>query len=230
MLPVYPAIAILTACLLTRWRSGELTLPKWLLHGAIAGVVLIAVGVIGGLLVVGDVVKVLPPSARVFPGIERWVFVGLILLGAAVVMSLALRANDRARFVRTMTVCAVAFTALAAAFPSLAIDEQKAPKELVRASGVDDPSRELRLAHCDWFQPSLVFYARRSVVELNSVELAAGFLAVPTPSYLFIPAKTWELVEPKVGVPTRIVARHRDFYRNCDVLVVTNDVTALAGR
>jgi hypothetical protein len=154
----------------------------------------------------------------------------IVPLAAAVVRARAVRANDRARFVLAMTAGAVAFTALAAAFPPLTIDAQKAPKELVRASGVDDPSRDVRLAHFDWFQPSVVFYARRELTEVFSPDKAAEFLAVPTPGYLFVPAKTWEQVEPKVTVPIRIVARHRDFYRNCDILVVTNDVTATAGR
>jgi hypothetical protein len=57
------------------------------------------------------------------------------------------------------------------------------------------------------------------------------FLAEPTPGYVFIPTKTWEqLVSAKVGGPWQIVARHYDFYRNCEILVVTNDATATAGR
>jgi 4-amino-4-deoxy-L-arabinose transferase-like glycosyltransferase len=230
VLPLYPAIAILTARLLTRWQGGELALPKRAVWGAIAGLALIAAAVGVGFLVAGDAVKVLPPGSRVFPGLERWAFIGLIPLGAAAVMARALRANDRPRFVRAMTVGAVAFTAAVAAFPSLAIDARKAPKELVRASGVDDPSRELRLAHCQWFQPSLVFYARREIVEVMSAEQVANFFAVPTPGYLFVPAPIWESVEPKVAVPTRVVARRYDFVRNREILVVTNDVTVTAGR
>ena len=65
-----------------------------------------------------------------------------------------------------MTVGAVAFTALAAAIPPLNVDTQKAAKELVRESGVADPSRDLRLAHFDWFQPSVVFYAHRDHFEV----------------------------------------------------------------
>ncbi|QJW96895.1 glycosyltransferase family 39 protein [Frigoriglobus tundricola] len=230
MLPVYPALAILTARFLVRWRAGDLTLPRWMMPAAVAGVVVTAVAVFGGLLVAGDAVQVLPAGSRVFPGLERWAVLAAVPLAAAVVMARAVRANDRARFVRAMTVGAVTFTALAAAFPSLSVDEQKAPKELVRLSGVDDPSRDIRLGHFDWFQPSLVFYARRELVEVFSPDKAAEFLAVPTPGYLFVPAKTWEQVEPKLAVPTRIVARHRDFYRNCDILVVTNEVTVTAGR
>jgi hypothetical protein len=33
-----------------------------------------------------------------------------------------------------------------------------------------------------------------------------------------------------VAVPTRIAARRYDFVRNREILVVTNDVTATAGR
>jgi 4-amino-4-deoxy-L-arabinose transferase-like glycosyltransferase len=230
MLPVYPALAILTARFLTRWRAGELAVPRWLMPGAVAGLVLTAVAVAGGLLVAGDAVRVLPRGARVFPGLERWAVLGLVPLAAAAVMALAVRANDRGRFVRAMTAGAVAFTALVAALAPATVDTQKAAKELVRASGTADPARDLRLAHFDWFQPSIVFYARREVTEVFSPETAAEFLAVPTPGYLFVPAKTWQFVEPKVTVPTRVAARHYDFYRNCEVLVVTNDVTATAGR
>ncbi|MFM8271006.1 MAG: hypothetical protein ACKODX_01535, partial [Gemmata sp.] len=134
-----------------------------------------------------------------------------------------LSAGDRGRFVRAAAVGAVAFTGLSAAFPARAMDPYKAPKELVRESGVSDPARDVRLAHCDWFQPSLVWYARREVKEVPSAETAAEFLAVPTPGYLFIPAKTWDRVAGAVPTPTRIVARHYDFYRNCEIVVVTNE-------
>jgi 4-amino-4-deoxy-L-arabinose transferase-like glycosyltransferase len=230
VLPLYPALAILTARLLTRWREGELTLPKWVMPSSVAGMVIVGLGLIVGLLVAGDAVKVLPRNSRLFPGLGWWAPIGLIPLAAATVMWLAARAADRARFVRAMAVSAVAFTGLVAAFPPLAIDERKAPKELVRASGVDDPSRDLRLAHCDWFQPSLVFYARRGLTEMTSVEMIGEFFATPTPAYMFMPASTWERVEPSVRVPTRVVARKYDFLKNREIIVVTNDVTATAGR
>lgn len=230
MLPVYPALAVFTARFLTRWHAGELALPRWTMPGAAAGLAFVGVAVAGGLAVAGGMGNVLPPGARVFPGVERWAVIGAIPLAAAVAMWRAARADDRARFVRAAAAGAVAFTAAVAAFPALSIDARKAPKELVRQSGVADPARDLRLAHCDWFQPSVVFYAGREVQEMKSAELAAGFLAVPTPGYLFIPAGTWELVEPKVPVPTRIAARHYDFLKNREILVVTNDVTATAGR
>ena len=226
VLPLYPALAILTARFLARWLTGELTLPRWVMPTATAGLGLTAVVIASGMLVASGAVNVLRPGARLFPGLEWWAPIGLVPLGAAVVMGLALRANDRARFVRVMAVSAVVLTALIAAFLPRVIDKQKAARELVRESGVDDPSRDVRLAQFHWFQPSLVFYSQREVAELKSPEVAAWFLAVPTPAYLFIPAKLWEqILAPMVWVPTRIVARHYDFNRNHEVLVVTNDVT-----
>jgi hypothetical protein len=198
---------------------------------AVAGLVVTAVAIGGGLLVASDAVPLQKPGARVFPGLAPWAALGAVPLAAAVAMARAVRADDRARFVGVMAAGSVALTALLAAFAPPALEERKAPRELVRASGAGDPGRELRLAHIDWFQPSVVFYARREVVEMKSPEQAAEFLAIPTPAFLFVPAPTWErVVEAKVGVPTRVVARRHDFLRNCDILVVTNDTTATAER
>jgi 4-amino-4-deoxy-L-arabinose transferase-like glycosyltransferase len=230
-LPLYPALAILTARFLTRWSSGELVLPRWVMRAATVGVVVTGLAVGVGLLIASDAIPMLPAGARVFPGLARWAILCAIPLAAAVAMFRADRANDRARYVRSMAIAAVAFTALLAAFPPLAVDERKAPRELVRESGVADPNRDLRLAHYDWFQPSVVFYAGREVPEMKSPELAAGFLAVPAPSYLFVSEAAWEkFVVAKVAVPTRVAARHYDFLRNCEVLVITNDMPASAGQ
>jgi hypothetical protein len=231
MLPVYPALAILTARFLIRWRASELRVPGWLMPAGVAGVVVMAVAVAGGLLVADGALGLLPAGARVFPGLRWWALAGAIPLAAAVTMTRAHRAGDRARFVRAMVGGSVAFTALLAAFAPLAVDAQKAPRELVRASGTDNPNRDLRLARFDWFQPSVVFYAQREVTEIKTAEQVTEFFLIPTPAYLFVPAPTWDSgVQAKVTVPTRIVARHHDFLRNCEILVVTNDVTATAGR
>ncbi len=226
MLPAYPAIAILTARFLVVWRDSACTVPRWLMPAAIGGLVLTAVAVVVGLLIAGAVLPVLPPTARVFPGVERWAILGLIPLAAAGGMLQALRRDNRLRFLTMATVGAIMFTATVAAFPPLVIDEYKAAYELVAASGVADPSRDLRLAHHDWFQPSIVFYAGREVKEMPSADAVATFLAIPTPGYLFVPEPTWRQLEPQVSVPTAIVARDYDFYKNCEVLVVTNVVAA----
>lgn len=227
VLPLYPALAVLTARFLVRWRDAEIVVPRWLMPAAVGGMGVVAAAVGGGLLVAGGAVGGLPAAARVFPGVEDWAALGLVPLAGAGLMGWHLRAGRRGEFVTTAAATAVVFVALMAAFPPGELDRYKAPRELVRETRVDDPGRDVRLAGYDWFQPSVVFYARREVAKLPSPEKAAEFLAVPTPGYLFVPEPTWSRwVRDKVAVPHRVAARRYDFYRNCDVLVVTNAADA----
>lgn len=230
MLPAYPALAVLTARFLMRWRDGEIAVPKWVMPVGVSALALTGTAFAGGLIVVSGTGGLLPETARLFPGAERVAVLGLVPLACAIVLWRALRANARPRFVRAQAVGAVAFTALLAAFGSGPFDARKAAKELVLASGVSSPERDIRLAHHDWFQPSIVFYARREVTEVFGAEAVADFLAVPTPGYLFVPASTWQQLEPQVKVPVRVAARHYDFYRNKEILVVTNDGATTAAR
>ena len=223
VLPLYPALAILTARFLTRWRDDAAPLPRWLMPAAAGGMLAVAAAVGLGLLVAGGAVPVLPAKARVFPGLERWAVLGLVPLLAAGLMGWFLRRGDRRGFVSATAACSVAFVGLLAAFPARVMDDYKAPRGLVADSGVADPTRDVRAGSYDWFQPSVVFYARREVQRLESPEQCAAFLATPTPGYLFVPEPTWNRwVADRVTVPHRVVARRFDFYKNCDVLVVAN--------
>ena len=223
ILPLYPALAILTARFLVRWREGDLLLPRWLMLAAVAVVGLIAIVVGAGLLVAAGEIPVLPSSARVFPALAKWSILGLVPLAGAGLTGWFLLRQDRHGFVMAMATTAVVFVGLVAAFPPHDFDHYKAPQALVRDSGVSDPTRDLRLAACDWFQPSVVFYARREVAKLHGPDQAAAFLAIPTPGYLFVPEPVWnQWVKDKVEVPWKEAARHYDFLKNCDVLVITN--------
>lgn len=224
VLPLYPALAILTARLLVRWRDNAVSLPRWLMPSAAGGMLVVALVTGLGLLIAGGALPVLPAKARTFPGLERWAVIGLVPLVGAGCMAHFLRKNDRPGVLSAVGLTAVAFVGLIAAFPPLVFDSYKAPKELVRASGVGDPGRDVRAGAFDWFQPSVVFYARREVEKLETPETCAAFLSVPTPGYLFVPEPTWKAwVADKVTVPHRVAARHFDFYKNCDILVIMNE-------
>ena len=88
-------------------------------------------------------------------------------------------------------VACVLFVGVLVTFPGEVVDRQKSPRELVRASGAGDPTRDQRLASYRWFQPSVVYYTGREVAVLESPEAVAAFLAVPTPGYLFVPEPVW---------------------------------------
>jgi 4-amino-4-deoxy-L-arabinose transferase-like glycosyltransferase len=222
VLPLYPALAILTARFLVRWRDGELTLPKWLMPAATGGMALVAVAIAGGLLAAGGTLQV--GSMRTFPGLEHWAVLGLVPLTGAIVMAWRLRAGNRAGFVSAATGTSLLLTTLIAAFPALTMDRYKAPRELTRACGLPDSTRDIRLAGFDWFQPSIVFYSGREVVKLPSPGKAVEFLAAPTPAFLFVSENTWNAWRDGQAIPAyRVVARCFDFYRNCYVLAISNE-------
>jgi 4-amino-4-deoxy-L-arabinose transferase-like glycosyltransferase len=229
VLPLYPALAILTARFLTRWIEGELAIRRWIMPVAIGGMLLVAVGAGGGLLVAGGTFDI--PTMRTFPGLESWAALGLIPLVGAIAMAISLRNGNRAGFVRSAAIASVAFTATLAAFPPATMDRYKASRELARDGDLADNTRELRLASYDWFQPSIVFYSKRHVEKLPSLDKAVEFLAVPTPGRLLVEEETWEKwIAARVTVPHRVVAKRFDFYRNKNVLVIANEPPAESAR
>jgi hypothetical protein len=86
----------------------------------------------------------------------------------------------------------------------------------------DQTEREIRVGCFQYFQPSLVFYCRREVLRFTEEEQALEFLRYPLPVYLLLPATVWDGLEGKVRGPHRLLARHRDLYRGCEVVLVTN--------
>jgi 4-amino-4-deoxy-L-arabinose transferase-like glycosyltransferase len=222
--PLYPAIAILTARLLVRWRDGSITPANWVMPTA-AGLVAATGVVVGvGLLVVGGIIPIPAKGLRVMPALAPWAVLGLVLVAGAVAMHRSLRAGNRPGVVTAVAAAAVAFVGLAAAFPAVAVEEYKAPKRLVADSGACQPDREIRVGSLDYTQPSVTFYAGRRVERLFDAAAAGEFLAMPLPAYLFVPEPVWAgQLAAQVGVPVRVAARHFDLLRNCEILVVTNE-------
>ncbi|HJT75955.1 MAG TPA: hypothetical protein VJ739_02040, partial [Gemmataceae bacterium] len=112
---------------------------------------------------------------------------------------------------------------LLAALGSAALERQKAPRALVWAMRAAQREPDIRVGCYDYFQPSLVFYCGREVKHLSNGLDVADFLRSPLQVFVFVPAATWENdLRTRVGAPYRLLARRRDVYRNCDVVVVTN--------
>ncbi len=226
--PLYPAAALLTARFLVLWREGAVRPARWVMPAGVAGVALTGLLVGAGLVAASGAVSLPVKGMRVFPGLEAWAWVGLIPLAAAAVMAWYLKAGNRGGVVAAAAVAAVGLVGVVAAGPVMVVDRYKAAKELVQTSGAHQPDHDIRLASLQYFQDSqsLVFYAERRVDVLYTAEQADAFLAMPLPAYLFVPAPVWE--EHFAGKPTtppcRIAARKYDFYRNAEILVVTNEL------
>lgn len=219
--PLYPALAILTARFLIAWRDQTLLVPRWVMGAGAAALALVGAVAIGGLLV----------ADATFPGLGIWAVAGAIPLAGAVVMVRSLQRDSRQGVVLAAAIACVLFVGVLVTFPGEVVDRQKAPRELVRASGADNPNRDQRLAAYGWFQPSVVYYTGREVAVLESPAAVEAFLAVPTTAYLFVPEPVWrEQLAGRVRSPLHVAARHHDFLEKCDVLVISNQTRETARR
>jgi 4-amino-4-deoxy-L-arabinose transferase-like glycosyltransferase len=222
VLPLYPALAILTARFLDTWRLGLTHLPRWVMPTAFAALGVIGVIAVAGLLIAGGAFGVPAGKFRVLPGLATWAPLGVVPIGGAVAAIYFLARSARSQCVATCAVASVVFVAGIAAFPTVRLDDHKAPRELVEQAGACQPKREVRIGALQYFEPSLVFYGRREVQKFTTWGEAADFLSLPYPVYLFVPESVWHDVARVLPIPHREVGRRYDFLKNCDVLVVTN--------
>jgi hypothetical protein len=174
------------------------------------------------LLVAGGVLNVPALQGKELPGLERWAALGLIPLFGAGLAWLWTYRQQRNLAAAAVMVCAVAFTGALIALGAQTIDGVKAPKAIAEDFGLRQADRDIRIACHRYFQPSLVFYCRRGVDRIDDEEKAREFLNDAWPVYLLMPAKVWAEFEAKVKTPYRVLGQHRDLFRNCEVVVVTN--------
>jgi 4-amino-4-deoxy-L-arabinose transferase-like glycosyltransferase len=223
ILPLYPAVALATGWCLDRWRRGEVRPPVWLIGVGLALLALVGVGTAAALLIVGGVLPV--PGVRRFPGLEAYAVLGApLLVGAAVAAWRLFRRADRDGALVAVLAASLLFTASLDAWGAGAVDAWRAPRALAAALPPDQTRREVRVGAFAYFQPSMIFYCRREVVNLKTEEDALAFLKGPLPSYLFVPAEKWRELEARAAAPHRLIARRPEFYEGGDVVVVTNDV------
>jgi 4-amino-4-deoxy-L-arabinose transferase-like glycosyltransferase len=222
ILPIYPAVALLTARFLDRWRRGVVQPPAWAVHGSLACLALLGVGAAVGFLLAGGAVEVPFLRGRRLAGLENLALLGAVpVLGAAAAWW-CLHRQRPGGLVVAVTTTAVLFVGALAAWGSVVLDAHKAPRPLVLASRARQLDREIRIGCYQYFQPSLVFYCRREVSRLADEGQALEFLRWPVPVYLFLPAPVWAELHDKVRGSHRLVGRHHDLYRGCEVVVVTN--------
>lgn len=222
VLPLYPPMALLIARFLDRWRRGVIEPSGWVMPTVLACWALAGAGTAFALLVAAGSVKLPFLHMHYLPGLERGAWLGMVpVLGAAVAWW-CLRRQARDALAASLATTAMLFVGGLVSWGGLALDAHKAPRALVEAAGACQTQREVHVGCYEWYQPSLVFYCRREVSRLMTEEQALELLQCPLPAYLFVPAGVWKKLESKVEGPHRVLARHWDFYRHCEVLVVGN--------
>jgi 4-amino-4-deoxy-L-arabinose transferase-like glycosyltransferase len=223
ILPIYPAIALLLARYLDGWRRGVIEAPEWMVRLSLATYGLIGLAVGAGLLVAGGRLGGAEwLKGRQVPGLEYWAWAGLLPVLGACAAWLCVRRGRMSAAVTVVAGSAVLFLGPLAAEGTKTFNDYKAPEALAETIEAQGSEPEIRMASYDYFQPSLVFYNRREVRRLQTEQEAREFLRSPLPVYLFVPASTWEELRPRISTPNESIGRHRDMYRNCDVVVITN--------
>ena len=160
-----------------------------------------------------------------FVGLERFWPLAIPPIAAACFGLHYYRRHQRLHLVVGLSILAVVFNAGLFGMGTTAFDAFKAPRPLAGCiPGLAD--REIRVASYQYFEPSLVFYCGREVTPLTSEAQVLELLRYPIPVYLFMPASTWSEIAGRVDARASVLGSHRDFYKRCDVVVVTNDQSA----
>jgi 4-amino-4-deoxy-L-arabinose transferase-like glycosyltransferase len=222
VLPLYPPLALVTAHFFDRWRRGLLRPPAWAFPVGLGSLALMGVAVSLGLLAAGGALPVHALRGGTLPGLEQGAVLGLLLVLAAAGGWWCLRRHERTQMVIIVASGAVLFVGGLAAWLGTALNPHKAPRELAGKIHAHPAERDFRVGCYEYFQPSLVFYSRRQVERLESQDDALDFLSSPLPVYLYMPGSVWDAWQANGGKAYHVLGRCRDFYKNCDVVVVTN--------
>lgn len=182
------------------------------------------VGVIAciALVIVGGVIPLKGVKMRYFPGLENVAYLGLIPIVTAGITYYLLRKQRREAVIATFTVGSLLFIGSMAAIATPIFDQYKAPKPLAENGELVRPTEEIRVGSLFYFQPSLVFYAQREVKKFESLEQVNDFLQLPHQVFLFVPEPIWKEIESRIVVKTNLRAKHYDFLKNYQVLLLSN--------
>jgi 4-amino-4-deoxy-L-arabinose transferase-like glycosyltransferase len=226
VLPVFPPLALLMAHFLICWQAGHASVPRWVMPCAMVGLATVGIGAAIGALIAGGALLPSLMHGRAIAGLAPWALIGLVPIAGGIAGWLALRHERRSAMIAAVSGSAIALLGLIAIGPIHAVEAQKATKALIAASGACRPADEVRCASFCFFQPSLVFYCRREVPELATEQQALDLLRGPLPAYLICPADVGSvLVSRQPGVA--VLARHRDFIKNWEIVVLGNSAARL---
>jgi len=222
VLPLYPALAILTGRLLERWRLRVIESPRWLTAVSFTCLLLVGVVTFAGLKLASGAWKLPFGKMPSLEGVDAWASIGLVPVVTAMFAWWFYRRDERSGVLVSLSVGAAVYIGLLAGGGSLAFDEHKAPRALVAEAGAFQPDKEIRLGSLVYFQPSTVFYAQRQIERLESTKQASDFLSLPIPVYVFVEEKIWNGVKQQIVPTCEPIAKHWDLYKNGNVLVVWN--------
>ncbi|MGA2796067.1 MAG: glycosyltransferase family 39 protein [Thermoguttaceae bacterium] len=209
ILPVYPALALLTGCFLETWITEPARVgPGWMKN---AWITTIAAG-LGMMAAVGIV-------ARIFlPGEELIGLVGLILIAGGYLCLYYTRRRHRERVVTVFAATAVIFLTAVFGFAAQRVDRHQNAKRLLALIRVDSPKPPPVCAY-RFFRQSMVYYAGHAVHFCDDPEQLRQFLEQTPQAYVITLDKYQAEVEGKLPGRFRVLARERRFMAADEMVV-----------
>ena len=154
--PTYPALALLVATFLVRWRDGVALVGKQLERLPLAVLGLAGLGVAVGLPIA---------AYRFVPGAEWMGIIGLAPLGGAALAWKLVQQDRRAAGLASIAGAALLFVTLLFSVVAQVVDARQQSHVLLAA--IEQHDAESQVGSLGGYEPSWVFYGRRPIQELT---------------------------------------------------------------
>ncbi len=211
VLPCYPALAVLAG----RFVDGWLSQPGPVGRHALRATFALGAGA-GGLFCVATPIV----ASFLLPGEWKIGIAGLVPLAGNLLAWRFAAQGRRVLAVKTFAGSAVAFAALLFGVVSLQVDRHQISREFVNVVRQFN-SESAQIAAFDYFQPSLVFYARQPVPDLATFEAVGQFLNASPQGYVITRSDDFEALRPVLPADVHVLRRKRMFLRRRhDVLLL----------
>ncbi len=202
LLPVYPALALLTGCFLETWLTQPVRVgPGWIKN---AWITTILVGV--GIMVA------VPFVARIYvPGEELIGLVGMILVIGGYFCLISAKQHQRERAVIIFTCTSVLFLTAIFGFAALRVDQHQNAKRLF-AEIRRDSSEPAFVCAYRFFRQSLVYYAGHPVPYCITPEQLQQFLEHKSRAYIITLDEYKAEIDRQHPGQFRVLARSSAFW------------------
>ncbi len=222
ILPMYPAVALLIARFLERWCRGALLMGKPFAAYVVVGLLMIGAATTIGMWIAAGTFPALVPKEHWLPCLRPFAILGVIPVLGAVSIGWFLARKRRLPATVAFAFTTVAFTLGIVGVAMPALDSAKPSRTLAAGIRATQQEPEVRLAAYRFFKPTLVFYCRREVHELDNETDVVNLLHYPVQVYLFLPAAEWRQLRGKMPKECHVVASSPDLYDGEEEVVVTN--------
>jgi 4-amino-4-deoxy-L-arabinose transferase-like glycosyltransferase len=220
VLPAYPALALITARYVTEWLREPATTSRSLTRWGFAS--LPAVGLV---FVVGAPLA----TMRWLPGQWYLGWAGLIPLVGGI---WAWRLTERQCYERAaQTFAAVSLLFTATLFGVVAVQVNPNQTSSALMSQIFADAESPQIGAFDYFEPSLVYYAKQPVERLKTAVQAAEFLSQNPEAYLIIRDKHKAAIEAALGTEATVLTHRRRFLKSGELFVLSlanNSAPAIA--